>query len=248
MRRSKSWFICTVSSAAVLWLSPAFAENGNEPQFDERQCAPDVSGCFRLIDRGDGLADDGEIGSHPSRIRKPTNVRLPESVRIEGSRAAMSTHGRWVGIVGAKHTWLCSQRKDADPCLPFDGHAVDQTTLLFFSDDAHFFYIVPLVGDATVLDLMEKKPAPIDAEHAGFIEQKSLTKSRTLLLARDDRFKQIGLLWALQLGDTAFIATIATYAETSTNRPVRELARRIMEAYRINHERRVDGAGGPPSK
>lgn len=129
----------------------------------------------------------------------------------------------------------------AEPLAPLPGFAAKHATdlraligpasLLFFSEDGRFLFLAPLEGPPIVVDLATRAEAPPSPAQSAEIERRVILKARIRLLAKDDRLKEVGLRWALRLGDTGSIEAVARIATSSSDATLRELASTIMRGY-----------------
>jgi hypothetical protein len=172
---------------------------------------------------------------------KPVEIR--GATRLCGTvlTVAVEDEGDMVALASNREGLLVRTKRD-EALVPLENFAarhareldgwVEPTSLLFFSEDRRALFLVPLARSPVVIDLATRTETTATPAQAAEIERRSLIKARIRLLAKDDRLKEVGLRWALTLGDTRNIEAVARIAATTKDPVLAELAGEILEGYR----------------
>jgi len=175
-------------------------------------------------------------------IERETPVQVQAAQGLCGNvrQVAVADAGKLIAFASDREG-LFLRAGEEQPLAPISGFVARHTgeladligpaSLLFFSGDGHALFLAPLDHPPIAIDVAARAEVAPSPGQKAEIERRSLVKARIRLLARDTRLKEVGLRWAMRLGDTRNIDAIARIAATTKDPTVQQLANAIMEEY-----------------
>jgi hypothetical protein len=192
-----------------------------------RDLCPEVPGSDELT--GPCLQEETSVRIEPSP--EPCGKVRQVAVADDGISLAFASEREGLYLRTAKQEPLAPL---AGFLVQHRGHVPDliaPSSLLFFSEDRRSLFLVPLGRPSIVVDLARRAEVSPSPDQLAEIQRRTILKTRIRLLAKDDGLKEVGLRWALHLGDTSNLEAVARIARSTQNPTLRELANAIMAGY-----------------